>query len=327
MTPCKEPPGGAPNLLLLTISEFALIERLRRRLVGPPGQIWVGDDVAVVPGPNGAMLLAADAVVAGVHADLTLVGIDDMGWKAMVANVSDIAAVGGRPCCAVVTVSGPLGSIDFDLLYDGLTAASGAYGCPIVGGDLTSSPTLVVSVAIVGDAGGEELPAPVLRSGARAGDTIFVTGPLGSSAAGLHLLQTGRVSEAPDLVLAHRRPRARLDEGTAARMAGATAMIDVSDGLAADLRHIADGSGVGVVLDRVPVAIGVNRVSNDPESMALGGGEDFELLFTAPDAGLVETTFAARGLGKPLPIGHCTAEAGERRLRDGDLPVAGWEHR
>ncbi|MDP1806130.1 MAG: thiamine-phosphate kinase, partial [Acidimicrobiales bacterium] len=296
-------------------------------LVGPPGQIWVGDDVAVVPGPKGSMLLAADAVVAGVHADLTLVGLDDLGWKAMVANVSDIAAVGGRPCCAVVTVAGPLGTIDFDLLYDGLTAASAAYGCPIVGGDLTSSATLVVSVAIVGDGGGEDLPAPVLRSGARAGDTIFVTGPLGSSAAGLHLLQTGRVSEAPDLVLAHRRPRARLDEGTAARMAGATAMIDVSDGLAADLRHIAEGSGVGVVLDRVPVAIGVNRVSNDPESLALGGGEDFELLFTAADPDAVERTFAERGLGTPLRIGRCTAEAGERRLRDGDLPVAGWEHR
>ena len=271
------------------------------------------------------MLLAADAVVAGVHADLTLVGLDDMGWKAMVANVSDIAAVGGRPCCAVVTVAGPLGSIDFDLLYDGLTEASAAYGCPIVGGDLTSSATLVISVAIVGDAG-RQSPPPVLRSGARAGDTIFVTGPLGSSAAGLHLLQTGRVSEAPDLVLAHRRPRARLDEGTAARVAGATAMIDVSDGLAADLRHIADGSGVGVVLDRVPVAIGVNRVSDDAESLALGGGEDYELLFTTPDPELAERTFAERGLGTPLRIGRCTADAGERRLRDDDLPVAGWEH-
>jgi thiamine-monophosphate kinase len=326
MTPCKEPPGGARNLLVLTLSEFALIERLRRRLVEPPDQIWVGDDVAVVPSPRGRMLLAADAVVAGVHADLALVGLDDMGWKAMVANVSDIAAVGGRPCCAVVTVAGPLGEIDFDLLYDGLTAASDGYGCPIVGGDLTSSATLMVSVAIVGDGGGDDLPAPVLRSGARAGDTIFVTGPLGSSAAGLHLLQTGRVSEAPDLVLAHRRPRARLDEGTAARLARATAMIDVSDGLAADLRHLAGASGVGVVLDRVPVAIGVNRVSDDPESLALGGGEDYELLFTAPDPDLIEATFAERGLGKPLRIGHCTADGGERRLRDGELPALGWEH-
>ncbi len=273
------------------------------------------------------MLLAADAVVSGVHVDLDLVGLDDMGWKAMVANVSDIAAVGGRPCYAVVTVAGPLGRIDFDLLYDGLIAASIAYGCPIVGGDLSSSPTLMVSIAIVGDAGPVDQAPPVLRSGAQPGDTLFVTGPLGSSAAGLHLLRHGRVSEAPDLALAHRRPRARLDEGTAARVAGATAMIDVSDGLAADLRHLADASGVGVVLDRVPVSIGVNRVCDDPEAMALGGGEDYELLFTAPDPDLIESTFAARGLGTPVRIGRCTDDPAERRLRDAALPVVGWVHR
>ena len=110
----------------------------------------------------------ADAVVAGVHCDLDLVGLDDMGWKAIVANVSDIAAVGGRPAYAVVTVAGPLGSIDFDLLYDGLIAASVAYECPIVGGDLSSSVTLMVSVAMVGDGGGST-PPPVLRSGAGPG--------------------------------------------------------------------------------------------------------------------------------------------------------------
>ncbi len=272
------------------------------------------------------MLLAADAVVAGVHCDLDLVGLDDMGWKAMVANVSDVAAVGGRPCYAVVTVCGPLAQLDFDLLYDGLVAAADAYECPIVGGDLSTSATLVVSVAIVGDGGGAD-PPPVLRSGARPGDVLFVTGPLGSSAAGLELLRTGATSEAPDLVLSHRRPRARLDEGTAARVAGATAMIDVSDGLSSDLRHLADASDLGVVLDRVPVAIGVNRVSDDPEALALGGGEDYELLFTAPDPALVEATFADRGLGKPLPIGRCTADPTERRRRDAELPALGWEHR
>jgi thiamine-monophosphate kinase len=282
--------------------------------------------MAVVPAPSGPMLLAADAVVAGVHCDLDLVGLDDMGWKALVANVSDVAAMGGRPCYAVVTVAGPLARLDMDLLYDGLLAAADAYECPIVGGDLSSSVTLVVSVAIVGDGGGPDLP-PVLRSGARPGDTIFVTGPLGSSAAGLHLLQTAQVSEAPDLALAHRRPRARLDEGTAARVAGASAMIDVSDGLAADLRHLADGSGVGVIVDRVPVAIGVTRVSDEPEALALGGGEDYELLFTAADPERVEATFGERGLGTPLRIGRCTADATERRLRDGELPVLGWEHR
>lgn len=282
--------------------------------------------MAVVPGPSGAMLLAADAVVAGVHCDLDLVGLDDMGWKALVANVSDVAAVGGRPCYAVVTVCGPLAQLDLDLLYDGLIAASAAYECPIVGGDLSSSPTLVVTVAMVGDAG-DARPPPVLRSGARPGDILFTTGPLGSSAAGLELLRSGQVSEAPDLVLSHRRPRARLDEGTAARAARATAMIDVSDGLAADLRHLADASCVGVVLDRVPVAIGVSRVSDDPEAVALGGGEDYELLFAAPDPALVESTFADRGLGKPLRIGRCTDDPAERRLRDGDLPVLGWVHK
>ncbi len=282
--------------------------------------------MAVVPGPTGRLLLAADAVVSGVHADLGLVGLDDMGWKALVANVSDIAAVGGRPCYALVTVAGPLAHLDFDLLYDGLVAAADAYECPIVGGDLSTSATLVVSVAMVGD-GGTYDPPPVLRSGARPGDVLFVTGPLGSSAAGLGLLRTGTTSEAPDLVLSHRRPRARLDEGTAARVAGATAMIDVSDGLSSDLRHLADASAVGVVLDRAPVAIGVNRVSDDPEALALGGGEDYELLFSAPDPERIEAVFAERGLGKPLRIGRCTDDPSERRLRDGDLPLLGWEHR
>ena len=282
--------------------------------------------MAVVPGPSGSLLLAADAVVAGVHADLDLVGLDDLGWKALVANVSDVAAVGGRPSYAVVTVAGPLAQLDFDLLYDGLLEAAEAYDCPVVGGDLSSATTLVVSVAVAGD-GGPEPPGPVLRSGARPGDTLFVTGPLGGSAAGLELLRTGRGAEAPDLTLAHRRPRPRLAEGAAARAAGATAMIDVSDGLAADLRHVADASGVGVVVDHVPMAIGLGRFTDDPEALALGGGEDYELVFSAPDPSQVETVFSELGLGKPIRIGWCTADPAERRLGDRQLPRVGWEHR
>ena len=330
MTPCKTPPDGsarsAPNLLPTTLPEFALIERLRHRLAGPPGQTWVGDDAAVVPGPVGPLLLAADAVVAGVHADLDLVGLDDLGWKALVASVSDVAAVGGRPRYALVTVAGPLAQLDFDLLYDGLLEAADLYGCPVVGGDLTSSVTLVVSVTVVGDGGPGPLP-PVLRSGARPGDTLFVTGPLGSSAAGLQLLRAGQGVDAPDLVLSHRRPRPRVAEGRAARIAGASAMIDVSDGLAADLRHLAEASGVGVVVDHVPVAIGLNRVSDDPELLALGGGEDYELVFAAPDPSGVQTVFAELGLGKPIRIGRCTADPDERCLGDRQLPAVGWEHR
>ncbi|MFN2503777.1 MAG: thiamine-phosphate kinase [Acidimicrobiales bacterium] len=304
------------------VREFSLIEGLRRRLPA------IGDDAAVVDGPSGSLLLCADAAVAGVHADLALVGVDDLGWKALAAAVSDVAAMGGRARYCLVTVSGPLGEIDFDLLFDGLLAASEACGCPIVGGDLTHAPTLVVSVAVVGD--GDEAAfggrPPVLRSGAGPGDTLFVTAPLGAAAAGLALLRAGRAAEDADLDLAHRRPRPRLHEGEAARRVGATAMIDLSDGLASDLNHLADASGVGVVLDRVPVALGVARISDDPEATALGGGEDYELLFSAPDPDGVEAAFAASGLPIPLRIGRCTADPAERRLRDAELPLLGWEH-
>ncbi len=284
----------------------------------------MGDDAAVVPGPAGDLLLAADATVAGVHADLSLVGVDDLGWKALVANLSDIAAMGGRPTYALVTLAGPLGKIDVDLLYDGIIAASDAYGCPIVGGDLSDAPTLMVAVAIAGDGGGD--PPPVLRNGAHPGDTLWVTGPLGASAAGLALLRTDRAGEAPDLALAHRRPRPRLAEGVAARAAGATAMIDVSDGLAADVGHLGLASGVGLAIDRVPVAIGVSRVSDKPDELALSGGEDYELVFAAPDVARVEEVFGAAGLAMPIRIGHCTANALDRRLGDGELPTVGWEH-
>jgi thiamine-monophosphate kinase len=284
----------------------------------------IGDDAAVVPVPPGDVLLTADAVVAGVHADLDLVGLDDLGWKAIAVNVSDVAAMGGRPLYALVTVAGPLADVDVDALYEGLSAAADEYACPIVGGDFSAAPVLMVSVAVAGtvDAG-----RPVFRDGASPGELLFVTGPLGSSAAGLELLRTGRAGEAPDLALAHRRPRARVAEGEAARTAGATAMIDISDGLASDVRHVAAASGVGVALDRAPVAVGVARaMGDDGVFAALGGGEDYELLFAAPDRARVEAAFTNAGLTLPLLIGRCTADPTERRLGDSDLPDGGWEH-
>jgi thiamine-monophosphate kinase len=301
------------------IREFDLIERLRARLPA------IGDDAAVLPVPAaGRLLFCADAAVAGVHADLALVGVDDLGWKALASTLSDVAAMGGRPCSAVVTVSGPLGRVDVDLLYDGLLACADAFGCPVVGGDLTGGGTLVVSVAVLGAI--EEGDEPVLRSGARPGDTLFVTGPLGGAAAGLVLLKAGRAGEDADLERAHRRPRPRLAEGETARRAGATAMIDISDGLASDVCHLADASGVGIVLERVPVAVGVNRYGDDVDAAALGGGEDYELLFSAADPGAIEAAFAGAGLTVPLRVGRCTDDASERRLRDGPLPALGWVH-
>lgn len=299
------------------MGEIAAIDSIRRRLPQPPsGETWIGDDSAVVGAPVGALLLTTDAVVAGVHSDLSIVGLDDLGWKAVAAAVSDVAAMGGRPTHLLVSVCGP-GGTDLDLLYAGIAEASAEYGCPVVGGDLSGASELVVTVTVVGDAG---VRRPVLRSGARPGQTVYVTGPLGSSAAGLRLLRAGHGAGDDPLVRAHRRPRARPAEGAAARDAGATAMIDVSDGLATDLRHLAGASGVGVVLDSVPVADGASREE------ALGGGEDYELLFTAPQPEMVTASFAKAGLRPPVVLGRCTADAGERVLAGEPLPEGGWEH-
>lgn len=296
------------------MQEFEAIERIRRRLPAPPpSQVWVGDDAAVLDGVDAPALVAADLVVAGVHADLALVGLDDLGWKAVAVNVSDIAAMGGQPRYLVVSVAGPPGT-DLDRLYDGVAGAAAAYGCDVVGGDLSTAAVLVVAVTVVGEGGEGDRP-PVLRSGAGAGDTIFVTGPLGASAAGLRLLRSGH-RHGP-LVEAHRRPRARVAEGRAARGAGATAMIDLSDGLGADLGHLLDQSGVGAEVDysAVPVAEGAT-----PEE-AWSGGEDYELLFSAPGPpATVAAAFSGVGLRSPVAVGRITADVSRRP------PPGGWQH-
>jgi thiamine-monophosphate kinase len=279
--------------------ELQSVEALVRRLPpAPDGEVWIGDDAAVLRGPAGPLLLAADTVVEGVHVDLTTLTVADMGWAALVRNVSDIAAMGGRPLHAVVTVTVPPGrGGDLDGLYDGLGDASATYACPIVGGDLTAGPAFVVTVAITGTV---DDGAPVLRSGARVDDVIFVTGSLGASAAARWRGE---------------RPLARVAEGTAARLAGATAMIDLSDGLGLDLRRVATASRVGVIVDDVPVADGATLDD------AVGGGEDYELLFTASDVAGVLASFSAAGLREPIVIG---------RVADGTdvvgLPEGGWSH-
>jgi thiamine-monophosphate kinase len=297
--------------------EFAVIDRLRRLLPGPPaGETWIGDDAAVVMPPRGGLLLTADAVVEGVHVDLDVLGLDDVGWKAMSVTISDVAAMGCRPLYALITVCGPPDT-DVDLLYVGVAEAIAAYECPVVGGDLVGAPQLMVSVAVAGETAHR---TPVLRAGALPGDRVFVTGRLGRSAAGLRLLRDGEIGDDHPLALAHRRPVARLAEGRAARAAGATAMVDVSDGLAADIGHLLDASGVGVALDFVPVA---DRATLEE---ALGGGEDYELVFTATRPGHVAATFAEAGLRQPLGIGYCTSDPEERTLAGEPLPDAGWQH-
>jgi thiamine-monophosphate kinase len=297
--------------------ERAVIERIRSLLPGaPPGETWIGDDAAVVAAPQDGLLLAADLVVAGVHVDLDLVGIDDMGWKAMSVNVSDLAAMAGRPRHALVSVAGPA-STDLDALFGGLADAARHYSCPVVGGDLANAGVLVVSVAVTGTTEGR--PA-VLRSGARPGDALLVTGPLGASAAGLEALRSRRSGGPPGLGAAYRRPQACVEEGQAARLGGATAMIDVSDGLGIDLDRLAVASGVGLVIADVPVAEGAS-----PEQ-ALAGGEDYELVFSAPDPEAVAAAFREAELRAPILLGSCTADPGERRIDGARLQPEGWQH-
>jgi thiamine-monophosphate kinase len=212
----------------------------------------------------------------------------------------------------LVTVAGPA-ETDLDLLYRGVAEAARAYDCPVVGGDLANAPVLVVSVAMTGTVEGD----PVLRRGAAVGDGIYLTGPVGLSAAGLRQLRSG-VTETTAAVCAHRRPFPVVAAGAAAKAGGATAMIDVSDGLCADLGHLADASGVGVALNSVPVGEGATL------DEALTGGEDYVLVFTAPDQARVSAAFA--GLGPVTRIGVCTAEPSERTVGGHRFPPGGWEH-
>jgi thiamine-monophosphate kinase len=302
--------------------EIAAIETIRRALPSPPkDEVWIGDDAAVVAVPqDGRLLLAADAVVEGVHFDLDLVDAADVGWKALAVNVSDVAAMGGQPLQALVTVVGASASM-IEGLARGLAEAGAAYDCAIVGGDLSAGPCLVVSVAITGTSAPR---APVLRGNARPGDLLFVTGPLGRSAAGLRGLRSraaGQGTVPDDLADAYRRPVARVAEGRAASSSGASAMIDVSDGLGIDLDRLASASGVGVVLEALPVAPGAT--ADD----ALGGGEDYELVFAAGDLDAVMDSFAAAGLRLPIMIGACVNNPATRRLGDEPLAATGWLHR
>ncbi len=306
--------------------EFALIEALRARFEAAGGRprapdLGIGDDAAIVSLPGaGQVVLATDLVVEGVHVDLATSSPEDVGWKALMVAVSDLGAMGCTPSHVLLSVAAPAG-FPVERLADGVAEAAVAAGCAVVGGDLSSSSVLVVSVAAVG-------PAPpdagaLRRDGARPGDRLLVTGPLGSSAAGLRLLSAGGTAVPPALAAAHRRPVARLVEGVVARRAGATAAVDVSDGLAADVVHLAGASGVGLDLEMGEglVADGATREE------ALSGGEDYELVLATPDPDGLREAFAAAGLRRPLDLGRCTDRPGQWLLDDGPLPAAGWRHR
>jgi thiamine-monophosphate kinase len=278
------------------------------------------DDAALLELAAARPLLASvDSVVEGVHVDLGLCSPGDVGWKALMGALSDLAAMGATPLAALVALCVPGGSGEGELalgVMEGVAEASVLAGCPVAGGDVSQSAVLVVAVTVLGtvDDGG----APVARSGARAGDVLVLTGPCGGSAAGLRALRAG--TGPGD---AYRRPLARLREGQVARRGGAHAMIDVSDGLSLDLHRLADASGVGFRLDEVPAAEGATL------DEALGGGEDYELLLTvaAAEADGLMDAFEQEGLRLPAQVGTVVADPALRLFGDGSLERLGWQHR
>jgi len=336
-------PVGA-DVTLGELGERGLIERVRRGLGVPRDDVLVGigDDAALLAWPRGDLLLTTDALVEDVHFRRATATLREIGAKALAVNISDVAAMGGEPRFAVLALAIPATRpvSEVDELYAGLGEVAARYGVALVGGDTCASPDrLVLTITLVG-----RIEGPALcRSGARPGDAILVTGSLGASAAGLAILERGSVpapAEALATVLrAHRWPTPRVAEGRVIRASGlATAMIDLSDGLATDLDHIAVESRVGAVvrLQALPIDEATRVVARalgaDPHAWAVSGGEDYELLFTAsPDtAGTLAARVTAE-TGTPVSlIGEiCPAGQGLAFVDETGRPAVvqpGFEH-
>jgi thiamine-monophosphate kinase len=269
------------------VGERDLVEILRRTLTrGRRGvAIDIGDDAAVLARFRGDLVLSVDASVENVHFRRSWAGLDVLAARAFEAAVSDLAAMGSEPVGALLALGLPRASATSDVraIARGVARVARRSGCPVVGGNVTRSSDLSITTTVVGR--GER---HLRRDGARVGDAVFVTGPLGAAALGLRFVESARRSRvAAPFVRRLLAPRARLAAGLALRGI-AHACIDVSDGLVADLGHVAAASAVAIEIDAalVPRLRGHDRVARtlgvDGVALALAGGEDYELAFTAP---------------------------------------------
>lgn len=312
------------------LGEFELIRRLAGRLEPPrlAGAVGIGDDCAALPEPGGFLLLTCDAAVAGRHFLAGLTPWEDVGWRLGTANVSDIVACGGLPGAALSSLGVPP---DFppealEAVYDGLADAARHYQFDVLGGNVSGAGELWVDLFMTG-----RTPRFISRAGARPGDLVVLSGPVGDSAAGLEILQVRRRgSDLPEhaatLVRRHLRPQARLDL-VEPLQATATAAIDISDGLAADLHHLAESSGVQIAIERARIPISPELAAYaqerklDAAALALASGEEYQVAFTVPKGGHL-APFG--GLGTRI-IGE--VRSGRGVLLDGQpLPPLGWDH-
>ncbi len=306
------------------LGEFGLIAAMTARLPrGLRALVGIGDDAAVLATPDRRVVATMDLLVEGSHFRREWSSATDTGSKAAARNLADVAAMGATPVAVLVGLAAPA-DLPVEWAEDfssGLAEECATTGASVVGGDTASAPFIMIAVCALGDLAGR---APVTRGGARPGDVLAVAGPLGRSAAGLALLATGR-SEPAELVAAHRRPRPPYRRGPEAADLGATAMIDVSDGLVADVGHLARASGVMIdirtrwlVPDTGLLAAAAAIGEASALEWMLTGGEDHALAATFPPDTVLP--------GGWTVVGSVLTGSGVRV--NGSAPVGrgGWEH-
>lgn len=329
-------------MLVGGLGEEALLKKLRDLFAsaGPNVHTGIGDDAAVLDCPPGKQAVwSTDLTIEGIHFEKQWQTPRQLGRKCLAVNLSDIAAMGATPNFALFSIACTADTeVDYILeLAHGFAGLASEEGVAVVGGDTTAS---TGGIALSVTAGGYvSHGSALLRSGAVAGDSILVTGNLGSAAGGLRLIREGEADAYPDLTTAFIEPAARIKAGLAAVKVGATSMTDISDGLASDLRHICEESGVGALIEPGSLPSSpqldeaVKRFGWDRESIMLSGGEDYELLFTLPGsiAEQVKEVIAHASGQQVTIIGEIMAQEYGIRLvdRDGsgrDIPPHGFEH-
>ncbi len=321
-------PRPAQADTVAAVGEFRFLSQLLPRLGSGPGTIvGPGQDCAVVRCDTRRLLYTVDALVERVHFEPHWLTPRQLGRKGFLVNASDIAAMGGRPRFCVVSAGVPLSYLARDLaaLHAGIAAAASECGASVVGGNLTRADKLFVSIALLGEAP----KRLVTRRGAHAGDRIYVTGTLGDAALGVSLLRSGSAARsAAPVIRRFREPSPRLQAGRLLVEAGiVSAMIDVSDGLAQDLGHICEESEVGaeIYADKIPTSHAYRAAGAD-QSLALHGGEDYELLWTVPERNVKRLQRMQVRLGCPITcIGRITRGRGVR-VAGAAVSRGGYDH-
>ena len=325
MTPRGAAPGA--TLALGAGPEFDRIRRIIRQLGSQGGAL--GDDCGLIPSRDGTLALSTDVSVEGVHFRLDWIGFSDVGWRAAAAALSDLAAEGAQPLGLLSAITLPAAAPESALLevMSGVGAAAEFVGAPVLGGDLSTGPGWNLAITVIGRA-----KRAVTRGGAEPGDGLWVTGALGGSRAALEAWRRG---EKPEATARSRyaHPEPRIAAGRWLADHGAHAMIDLSDGLGGDARHLAAASSVGldVTLNSVPVAPEVSaeagRLRLSPHQFAAEGGEDFELLVALP-SGFDAAPEFKRECGIPLSrIGSVREGSDVRFLYDGAaISLKGFDH-